>query len=76
MSLKTRISPLPQPSRPGARSRIPIERIPQPRENRMASTWRLAKPARIAAALERPNRVTQAAGLSRVRVLTLVGRSR
>ena len=51
MSLRTRISPLPQPLRSGPRSRIPIERIPQPRENRMSSTWRLAKPARIAAAL-------------------------
>jgi hypothetical protein len=51
MSLRTRISPLPQPSRPSPRSRISIERLPQPREDRMASTWRLAKPARIAAAL-------------------------
>src|SRR5512133_2619323 len=51
MSLRTRISPLPQPLRRGPRSRVPIERIPQPRENRMASTWRLAKPGRIAAAL-------------------------
>src|SRR5512133_842491 len=51
MSLRTRISPLPQPFRRGPRSRVPIERIPQPRENRMASTWRLAKPGRIAAAL-------------------------
>ncbi len=32
-------------------ARVPIARIPQPRENRMAPTWRLAKPARIAAAL-------------------------
>jgi hypothetical protein len=38
MSLRTRISPLPQPSRPGVGSRIPIERIPQPRENGMATT--------------------------------------
>src|SRR6478672_1830274 len=51
MSVRTRTSPLPQPAKPGPRSRIPIERVPQPRENRMASTWRLAKPARIAAAL-------------------------
>ena len=51
MSLKTRTSPLPQVPRPGIRSRIPIERMPQPRQDRMAATWRLAKPARIAAAL-------------------------
>src|SRR5512134_3683891 len=51
MSLRTRTSSLPQVSRPRVRSRIPIARIPQPREDRMASTWRLAKPARIAAAL-------------------------
>jgi nitrite reductase/ring-hydroxylating ferredoxin subunit len=51
MSLRTRNSPLPDVSRPTARSRIPISRVPQPRETRMAATWRLAKPARIAAAL-------------------------
>ena len=51
MSLRTRTSPLPQVPRPRVRSRIPIARVPQPRENRMAATWRLAKPARIAAAL-------------------------
>ena len=51
MSLRTRTSSLPQVSRPSVRSRIPISRMPQPRENRMATTWRLAKPARIAAAL-------------------------
>ncbi len=51
MSLRTRTSSLPQVSRPSVRSRIPISRMPQPRENRMAATWRLAKPARIAAAL-------------------------
>ena len=56
MSLRTRTSPLPETSRPSVRSRIPIARIPRPRENRMAATWRLAKPARIAAAL----RVAQA----------------
>jgi nitrite reductase/ring-hydroxylating ferredoxin subunit len=33
------------------RARIPIARVPQPREDRMTSTWRLARPARIAAAL-------------------------
>src|SRR3954447_2171103 len=52
MSLRTRISPLPAGPRPTVRSRIPIARIPQPRQNKMASTWRLAKPARIAAALQ------------------------
>ena len=51
MSLRTRTSPLPEVSKPSVRSRIPIARIPQPREDRMASTWRLAKPGRIAAAL-------------------------
>jgi len=51
MSLRTRTSPLPPDSRPTVRSRIPIARIPQPPQNRMASTWRLAKPGRIAAAL-------------------------
>ena len=51
MSLKTRINPLPQLPRQTVRSRMPIARIPQPRENSMASTWRLARPGRIAAAL-------------------------
>jgi nitrite reductase/ring-hydroxylating ferredoxin subunit len=51
MSLRTRTNPLPQVLRPRVRSRIPIARIPQPRESRMAATWQLAKPARIAAAL-------------------------
>ena len=51
MSLRTRPSPLPQVVISRVRSRIPIARMPQPREDRMASTWRLAKPARIAAAL-------------------------
>src|SRR4051812_13920118 len=51
MSLRTRTSPLPEVAKPSVRSRLPIERIPQPRENRMPSTWRLAKPGRIAAAL-------------------------
>ncbi len=51
MSLRTRTSSLPQVPKPNVRSRIPISRVPQPRENRMPTTWRLAKPARIAAAL-------------------------
>jgi nitrite reductase/ring-hydroxylating ferredoxin subunit len=51
MSLRTRSSPLPPALTPTGRSRIPIARIPQPPQNRMASTWRLAKPGRIAAAL-------------------------
>ncbi|HEU5485438.1 MAG TPA: DUF5914 domain-containing protein [Microlunatus sp.] len=33
------------------RSRIPIQRVPQPRENRMTSSWRQAKPGRIAKSL-------------------------
>ena len=41
---------LPMPE--AVRSRIPISRVPQPREDRMISTWRLAKPRRIAAALK------------------------
>ena len=58
MSLRTRPDPLPSPVGPGPalRSRIPISRVPQPREDRMVPTWRLAKPGRIAAAL----RVAQA----------------
>ncbi len=40
---------LPMPA--SVRNRIPLYRVPQPREDRMASTWRLAKPRRIAAAL-------------------------
>ncbi len=40
---------LPMPA--AVRARIPLYRVPQPREDRMISTWRLAKPARIAAAL-------------------------
>ena len=32
-------------------SRIPIARVPQPREDGMSPTWRLAKPARIASSL-------------------------
>jgi nitrite reductase/ring-hydroxylating ferredoxin subunit len=46
VSLRTRLSPL-----PAVRSRIPISRVPQPRENKMVSTWRLAKPGRIATSL-------------------------
>ncbi len=48
MSLRTRIDPLPAQ----VRSRIPISRVPQPRENRMQPTWRHARPRRIAAALD------------------------
>src|SRR6478735_2720955 len=48
MSLRTRPDRLPIVSR---RSAVPISRVPQPREDRMPSTWRLAKPGRIAAAL-------------------------
>ena len=52
MSLRTRPEPLPAASPDAARrSPIPIFRVPQPRENRMVPTWRLAKPARIASAL-------------------------
>jgi nitrite reductase/ring-hydroxylating ferredoxin subunit len=54
MSLRTRPDPLPSPVGPGPalRSRIPLSRVPQPREDRMVPTWRLAKPGRIAAALQ------------------------
>lgn len=43
----------PQPASEVAveRPRVPIARVPQPREDRMASTWKLARPSRIAAAL-------------------------
>ncbi|MCW2810111.1 MAG: Rieske (2Fe-2S) protein [Friedmanniella sp.] len=50
MSLRTRPSALPVPATDW-RSRIPISRVPQPREDRMTATWRLARPARIAGAL-------------------------
>jgi nitrite reductase/ring-hydroxylating ferredoxin subunit len=46
MSLRTRPSPAPE------LPRIPISRLPQPRTDRLAPTWRLAKPTRIAAALK------------------------
>ncbi|HEY5822659.1 MAG TPA: DUF5914 domain-containing protein, partial [Propionibacteriaceae bacterium] len=54
MSLRTRtntpaVSPF---SRAAIAQRIPISRVPQPREDRMTATWRLARPSRIAAALE------------------------
>ncbi len=49
MSLRTRDNP--QPIRPD-KPHIPISRVPQPREDRMPSTWRLAKPGRIAGALK------------------------
>ena len=53
MSLRTRPQAVPERTSFGdeLRRRIPIQRIPQPRENRMTSSWRLAKPKRIAAAL-------------------------
>jgi nitrite reductase/ring-hydroxylating ferredoxin subunit len=47
MSLRTRTDFVPA----AVRSRIPISRVPQPREDRMAATWRLAKPGRIATSL-------------------------
>ena len=34
------------------RPRIPIERVPQPREDKMSETWRLARPSRIGTSLE------------------------
>ena len=34
------------------RPRIPIERVPQPREDRMSETWRLARPSRIGKSLD------------------------
>src|SRR5215210_8786599 len=54
MSLRTRPDPLPSSVEPTGppRSRVPISRVPQPREDRMVPTWRLAKPGRIAAALQ------------------------
>src|SRR5215210_3097889 len=54
MSLRTRPDPLPSSVSPTGppRSRVPISRVPQPRQDRMVPTWRLAKPGRIAAALQ------------------------
>jgi nitrite reductase/ring-hydroxylating ferredoxin subunit len=46
-SLKTRTDPS-KPELP----RIPITRLPQPRVERMAPTWRMAKPGRIARSLD------------------------
>ena len=53
MTLRTRTEAAPARSwlPPSVRARIPISRIPQPRENRMTSSWRQAKPGRIAASL-------------------------
>ncbi len=53
MTLRTRPDSVPErlTFSEQVRKRIPIERIPQPRENRMTSSWRQAKPTRIAAAL-------------------------
>ena len=54
MSLETRKQSLPVGRSflpPSIRSRIPITRVPQPPEDRMAPTWRQAKPSRIAASL-------------------------
>lgn len=42
-----------EPIRARLRSRIPLDLLPQPREDRMRSTWRDARPGRIAATLER-----------------------
>jgi nitrite reductase/ring-hydroxylating ferredoxin subunit len=50
MSLRTRTD-LPS-NTASLRRRIPITRVPQLTEDRMRSTWRQAKPARIAKALE------------------------
>ncbi|MET0692696.1 MAG: DUF5914 domain-containing protein, partial [Propionibacteriaceae bacterium] len=49
MSLKTRTNAAPVPA---TRPRIPITRLPQPSTDRMAPTWRLAKPGRISTSLE------------------------
>ena len=47
----THLEPTAVPLSEQIRARIPISRVPQPREDRMTSTWRLAHPVRIAAAL-------------------------
>lgn len=50
MSLRLRGDlPIALPER--VRSRIPIQRVPQPREDRMPASWRQAKPGRIARSL-------------------------
>ena len=51
MSLRVRGTDLPVWLPGQVRSRIPIQRVPQPRTNRMTPSWRQAKPGRIAAAL-------------------------
>jgi hypothetical protein len=76
MSLRTRTSPRPQVPRPGIRSRIPIERIPQPRQDRTAATWRLASPLALPLPCERRNRATPGAGSLRARAAMSGGRSR
>lgn len=54
MSLRTRtnVLPAPHPADRPSRPRIPIERVPQPAEDRMTSTWKLARPGRINRSLE------------------------
>ena len=53
MSLRTRLDALAERrvANGDRRPRIPISRVPQPSQDRMSTTWRLAKPARIAASL-------------------------
>lgn len=46
-------TPPPVPVAGRERPRIPIERVPQPREDKMSETWRLARPSRIGTSLER-----------------------
>ena len=49
---RTPPSPPPVPVAGRERPRIPIERVPQPREDKMSETWRLARPSRIGTSLE------------------------
>ncbi|MDN5762816.1 MAG: Rieske (2Fe-2S) protein [Microlunatus sp.] len=51
MSLRLRATDLPARLPEQVRARIPIQRVPQPLQNRMTPSWRAAKPRRIAASL-------------------------
>ncbi|MFP5282013.1 MAG: DUF5914 domain-containing protein [Actinomycetes bacterium] len=51
MTLRTRDDLTPVTRAKAGRPRIPLSRVPQPTEDRMAPSWRQAKPARIAASL-------------------------
>ncbi len=76
MSLRTRTSSLPEVSKPSIRSRIPIARIPQPREDRMPSTCGSPSRGVSLRRCEHPKRRTPAAGSSQAPAVTSAARSR